>query len=97
VYVLVDAHTGSAAESFAYTMQHAGRAKIVGEHSGGAANPGRFFEAGHGFRVFVPTGSPVNPISGGNWEGTGVIPDVTAPSDAALEKAIALATKAARR
>jgi hypothetical protein len=96
VYVLVDAHTGSAAESFAYTMQHAGRAKIVGEHSGGAANPGRFFEAGHGFRVFVPTGSPINPISGGNWEGTGVVPDVATTSDAAMETAIALSVKAAK-
>ena len=97
VYVLIDGHTGSAAESFAYTMQHAGRAKVVGEHSGGAANPGRFFDAGHGYRVFVPTGSPINPITGGNWEGTGVVPDVATTSDAALETAIALAGKAAER
>ena len=97
VYVLVDGHTGSAAESFAYTMQHAGRAKVVGEHSGGAANPGRFFDAGHGYRVFVPTGSPVNPITGGNWEGMGVVPDVATTSDAALDTAIALAGKAAKR
>jgi hypothetical protein len=47
--------------------------------------------------VFVPTGSPVNPITGGNWEGTGVIPDVTTSSDAALETAISLAGKPAKR
>jgi hypothetical protein len=96
VYVLIDGRTGSAAESFAYTLQQARRATIVGEHSGGAANPGRFFAAGHGFRVFVPTGSPVNPISRGNWEGTGVIPDVASSSDDALETALALAGKAGK-
>src|SRR3546814_2621954 len=40
LYVVVNARTGSAAESFAYTLQQAGRATIVGEASGGAANPG---------------------------------------------------------
>jgi hypothetical protein len=48
-----------------------------------------------GLVVFVPTGSPVNPFTHGNWEGTGVQPDVRAPSSEALDMALGLARKAA--
>lgn len=91
LYVLINARTGSAAEAFAYTMKNAGRATVVGEASAGAANPGDFVDAGHGFRVFVSTGSPVNPISKKNWEGDGVAPDVAVASAAAFDAAKALA------
>lgn len=97
LYVLIDARTGSAAESFSYTLKNAGRATIVGEASGGAANPGGPVDAGNGFEVFVPFGTPVSPITGTNWEGTGVAPDVAASSDAALEVALELAYKAAAK
>jgi hypothetical protein len=91
LYVLIDARTGSAAESFAYTLKNAKRATLIGENSGGAANPGGEMAAGAGFFVFVPTGSPVSPITGTNWEGTGVLPDVRAPSQTALDVAVGLA------
>ena len=91
LYVLIDARTGSAAESFAYTLLQAGRATLVGEPSGGAANPGEYFRAGGGLEVFVPTGSPINPVTGSNWEGVGVQPSVRTASDAALERALQLA------
>lgn len=91
LYVLIDAGTGSAAESFSYTLKNAKRATLVGENSGGAANPGAEVAAGAGFSVFVPTGSPRSPITGGNWEGTGVAPDVRASSQTALEVALKLA------
>lgn len=90
VYVLINGRTGSAAEAFAYTMKNAGRATVVGEASGGAANPGRFFDLGDGFRVFVSTGSPVSPVTGTNWEATGVQPDLAVASDEALERVLAL-------
>jgi len=91
LYVLVSGRTGSAAEAFAYTLQQAGRAQIVGEATGGAANPGRPFDAGEGFSVFVSTGTPRNPVSGSNWEGTGVRPDVATASADALDAATRLA------
>ncbi|HEY8615489.1 S41 family peptidase [Phenylobacterium sp.] len=91
LFVLTSARTGSAAESFAYTLKAAKRAVIVGEASGGAANPGGFVPAGDGFRVFVAQGRPVNPITQGNWEGTGVTPDVAVPAGEALNRAQALA------
>ncbi|WP_374470773.1 S41 family peptidase [Phenylobacterium sp.] len=91
LFILTSARTGSAAESFAYTLQAAKRAVVVGEASAGAANPGGFVPAGDGFRVFVASGRPVNPITGGNWEGTGVTPDVAVPAGEALARAQALA------
>src|SRR5205085_6067935 len=80
-----------AAESFSYTLQAAKRAVIVGEPTAGGANPGGFTPAGDGFVVFVSNGRPVNPITGTNWEGTGVIPDVRVPVAEALTKAEQLA------
>jgi C-terminal processing protease CtpA/Prc len=91
LYVLISARTGSAAEAFAYTLQAARRATIVGEASGGAANPGELARVGDGFTVFISDGRPVNPITKTNWEGTGVIPDVAVPAADALVRAQALA------
>jgi len=94
LYVLISARTGSAAEATAYTLQAARRAVIVGEASGGAANPGGEFPVGEGFSVFVSTGTPVNAVTGTNWEGVGVKPDVPVPADHALERAQVLALEA---
>ncbi|MFA4892046.1 S41 family peptidase [Brevundimonas sp.] len=94
VYVLISGRTGSAGEAFPYTLQGARRATIVGEASGGAANPGGMVPVGGGFAVFISQGSPKNPVTGGNWEGTGVIPDVDAPWDQALTRAHAMALEA---
>ncbi len=94
LYVVVSARTASAAEAFAYTLKAAGRATIVGEATAGAANPGGPVQAGDGFSVFVPFGRPVNPITGGNWEGTGVAPDVAVPAAEALTRARVLALEA---
>ena len=94
LYVLISGRTGSAAESFAYTLKNAKRATVVGEASAGAANPGGEVDAGHGLRVFVSRGSPISPITGGNWEGSGVAPDVAVDSALALERARVLALQA---
>ena len=91
LYVLVDGGTASAAESFAYTLQKAGRATVVGARSAGAANPGAMIDIGEGFSVFVSDGTPVNPITHANWEATGVTPDVAVASDDALDTALRLA------
>lgn len=87
VYVLTSARTGSAAEAFPYTLQAARRATIVGETTGGAANPGGVAPIPGGFRIFISGGSPINPITGKNWEGTGVVPDIAVPAADALTTA----------
>ncbi len=91
VYILTSGRTGSAAEAFPYTLQAAGRAVIVGETTGGAANPGGPVPVPGGFRIFISDGAPINPITGRNWEGTGVIPDVPTAWDEALTRAQVLA------
>jgi len=91
LYLLTSARTGSAAEAFAYTLKNAGRATVVGEATAGAANPGTEFDTGSGFHVFISTGSPVSPITGRNWEGDGVQPDVAMPQADALHAARILA------
>jgi hypothetical protein len=87
LFVLVSGRTGSAAESFAYTLQQAGRARVVGEASYGAANPGGQVGLGEGWSVFVSMATPINPKTGTNWEKVGVLPDIAAASDGALDVA----------
>lgn len=91
LYILVNGGTGSASESFPYTLQAAHRALIVGEPTNGRANPGGFAPVSGGFAVFVSAGSPENPITHANWEGVGVLPDVAATSANALARAQDLA------
>jgi hypothetical protein len=87
LFVLVSARTASAAEALAYTLQAAKRATIVGEASAGAANPGGPQRTVDGLEIFIPFGTPVNPLTGGNWEGSGVKPDVAVPQADALRVA----------
>lgn len=87
LYILVNGGTGSASESFPYTLQAAKRAVIVGEPTNGRANPGGFFRVGGNFAVFVSVGAPKNPITKTNWEGAGVQPDVPVASADALNRA----------
>ncbi|GJL96236.1 MAG: hypothetical protein DHS20C06_00530 [Hyphobacterium sp.] len=91
LYVLTSSRTGSAGEAFPYHLQAMERATIVGETTYGAGNPGGFVPAGEGFGVFVSNARTQNPVTGTNWEGVGVVPDVATTSDDALETALGLA------
>jgi len=92
--VLISGRTASAGEAFAYTLQAARRATIVGEASAGAANPGGMFPIADGFNIFISTGTPINAVTGTNWEGVGVKPDVVLRSERALIRAQILALEA---
>lgn len=94
VFVLVSGRTFSASEALAYTLKHLGRATIVGERTGGGANPGREHRIDEAFIAFVPNARVINPITGSSWQGTGVAPDVTISSELALEMAHVLALDA---
>ncbi|MGE0863697.1 MAG: S41 family peptidase [Vicinamibacterales bacterium] len=97
VYVLIDRRTASAGESLAYFLQASRRATVVGEQSAGAANPGGIVRLPGDFAAFVPTGRVTNPVTGSNWEGTGVTPDIVTASADALDAAIKVAMAAVRR
>jgi hypothetical protein len=91
VFVLISARTFSGGEELAYDIQSFKRGLVVGEVSGGGANPGDSRPLSHGFTVFMPTGYPVNPVTGKNWEGVGVKPDAEVPPGLALLEAHRLA------
>lgn len=93
VYVLTSSFTFSAAEEFTYNLKSRKRATIVGEKSGGGANPGDSLPVPGGLELFVPMGRAHNPVTGDNWEGKGIEPDIAVPADQALAAAHADALK----
>jgi C-terminal processing protease CtpA/Prc len=84
VYVLTSDGTFSGAEEFAYDIQTQRRGEVVGDTTGGGAHPGGMRQVTKHFGVWVPSGRAVNPVTGTNWEGTGVVPDVPADTSEAL-------------
>ena len=94
IYVLTSQRTFSGAEEFSYNLKNLNRATIIGETTGGGAHPGGMQRVSDHFGVWVPSGRAINPITGTNWEGTGVEPDVKVPADQALETAHLSAVRA---
>jgi tetratricopeptide (TPR) repeat protein len=87
VFVLTSDHTFSGAEEFTYNLKTRERATIIGETTGGGANPGGTFPITDQLNLFIPTGRAINPVTGINWEGTGVEPDIPVPAQEAFDKA----------
>ncbi|WAH37198.1 S41 family peptidase [Alicyclobacillus dauci] len=84
VYVLTSRRTFSGAEDLAYTLKQYRRGVIVGETTLGGANPGKIFRLTEDFVSFIPMGRAIHPITGTNWEGVGVEPDVAVDAEHAL-------------
>ncbi|WP_328535962.1 S41 family peptidase [Streptomyces sp. NBC_00344] len=91
LYVLSSDSTFSAAEELAYDLQQLGRAVLVGERTRGGAHPCKGWTVHPHLEATVPIGRAINPVSGANWEGTGVQPDVPCAATEALDQAHALA------
>jgi len=91
-YVLTSSYTFSAAEEFTYNLKNLDRATIVGETTGGGAHPVDPFvfhdDLGQHYMLILPTAKAVSPITGTNWEGVGVKPDLECSSDDALDTAM---------
>ncbi len=97
LYVLTSSRTFSAAEEFTYNLKAMKRATIVGETTGGGAHPVDYVQSDDlKIGMSVPFGRAVNPITGTNWEGTGVEPDVKTTAEAAFDKAYLLALERAQ-
>jgi C-terminal processing protease CtpA/Prc len=94
VFVLIDEGTGSGAEEFAYDLKAMNRATLVGATTYGAATPGGFRPLAAGFAAFIPMQVVTNTVTGGNWEGIGVSPDIAVPAEDALARAHRLALEA---
>ncbi len=87
VYVLTSEGTFSGAEEFAYDIQTQRRGEVVGDTTGGGAHPGGMRRVTDSFGIWVPSGRAVNPVTGTNWEGRGVLPDVPVAATGALQTA----------
>jgi hypothetical protein len=88
VYVLTSSRTFSGGEEFAYDVKALGRATLVGELTGGGANPTGGVPLGNAFTASIPFGRAENPITRTNWEGHGVDPDIAVPAGDALRVAL---------
>jgi C-terminal processing protease CtpA/Prc len=84
VYILTSGKTFSGGEDFSYALKNLKRATLVGEPTGGGAHPGGPHLLNPHFAVFIPSGRSISPITHTDWEGTGVIPDISVPADKAL-------------
>lgn len=91
VYVLTSSTTFSGAEHLSYDLRRLGRAAIVGERTKGGAHAREGFRIGPHLEATIPVARAVSPATGGNWEGTGVTPDIATPADHALDRAYRLA------
>jgi retinol-binding protein 3 len=96
IYLLTSSRTFSCAEQFTYDLHNLKRVTIVGETTGGGANPGAFLSLGNSFGIFVPNGRAYSPITKTNWEGTGIAPDVATSAADALTRAYVIALTAAQ-
>ncbi len=90
VYVLTSAHSFSGAEEFAYDLQSLKRASIVGETTAGGAHPVSDAHIDDRFVLLVPWGKEINPVTGTNWEGVGVVPDIKVPASEAQDTVLRL-------
>jgi len=91
IYVLTSARTFSGAEELSYNLQQNKRATLIGETTRGGAHPGDRYRVGPHLKSSIPNGRAINPISGTNWEGVGVVPHIEAPADEAFDLAYRLA------
>lgn len=97
LFVLTGKETFSAPEDFAYTLQSRKRATVIGEVTGGGANITSLFTVNEQFEIYIPKGRSINPVTGTNWEGIGVQPDIITPAEKTLSRAIKLAKIAAKK
>lgn len=97
LYILTSRTTVSAAEALAYNLKYLRGAKVIGETSAGAANPGRVTRLNNLFTAFIPNRHGKNVVTGTNWEGTGVPVDIACAAEDALRVARITALKRLRQ
>jgi tetratricopeptide (TPR) repeat protein len=95
LFILTGPNSFSASESFAYDMQSRKRAILIGEPTKGGAHSVDVFAIDDRFEFYISTERSISPVTGGNWEGAGVIPDIRVPAAAALDAAVVEAKIAA--
>jgi C-terminal processing protease CtpA/Prc len=85
LYILINRKTASAAEAFAFSLQHQKRAVIVGSPSAGAAHMNTWYPINNFLYLSVSTAAPVLPGTRISWERKGVKPDLEAKEGEELD------------
>ncbi|WP_051969396.1 S41 family peptidase [Kitasatospora azatica] len=85
--LLTSRATFSGGEELVYDLQQQGRALVYGERTGGGANPRQGFTLHPHLEATIPVARSINPVSGTNWEGVGITPDVETDPAQALDVA----------
>ncbi len=88
VFVLTSRATFSAAEALSYALQTLKRATLIGEVTAGGAHMVKEQRVDEHFTLAVPFARSVSPITGKDWEGTGVEPNIKVPAADALTEAL---------
>jgi len=88
IYVLTSKTTFSGGEEFAYDVQNLKAATLIGEVTGGGANPQGGVPLGPSLMASIPFGRAENPVTKTNWEGKGVKPEVEVAASEALKVAL---------
>lgn len=92
LYILVSSNTASAAEGLAACMQEYKRAVVIGAQTKGLGNPGELFVINDVLYMFITTAVSGTAITGKNFDGKGVTPDIHVPSSSSafnINKAMA--------
>jgi hypothetical protein len=93
VFALTSAVTFSGGEQLSYDLQQLGRATIIGERTRGGAHAREGFPVHPHLEATISVAEAVHPETGGNWEGTGVTPDIETPAGQARDTAYSMALK----
>jgi C-terminal processing protease CtpA/Prc len=91
IYALISGRTISGGEGMAFQLQQSKRATLIGETTAGAGNFHYPLRLTAHLLSAVPSGYPVDPVSGGQWEGVGVRPDIDVPAEQAFDVGYRLA------
>ncbi|GAA3216131.1 S41 family peptidase [Dactylosporangium siamense] len=89
VAVIVGQGTFSSGEALAYHLQARGRVVVVGETTPGAADHITPIRLAPTVLAHLPEAYVIDSVTGTNWEGVGVVPDVVSPPGTVIEAAVA--------
>lgn len=86
LYILTDGYTFSAAEGLAYDLQALKKAVIAGTSSAGGAHVTEIHTVLDAYTLFIPVAFSKNPVTGTNFQGKGVRPDIEVSGETAIQQ-----------
>ena len=90
--VLISGTTFSAGEALAFGLQQTGRARLLGQTTGGGGYMNDFFPLPHDFGASISVGRSFDPRTGQGWQLGGIPPDVAFEAGHALSGTLGLIT-----